>query len=570
MKLFYYFINIQILLPVDVQINLGVLGPQAWYAQLLLVDSSDPTRNTVYLGGQLSSVKTSDGGQTWSVISTWVQGFAPTLSYVHADFHTASMVTTPFNTSAIIFGTDGGLFASTNGGQFWFHGLNKGLTASLINFLSGSPLPHMKGILAAGLQDEGTKLRTGSSSLLWNNVRGGDGDGCAFNQVPTEFSSLNLLVTSIYNNQFSCLNATNSGKADLFNSFCNAGINQSDTLFFFTNLVAPTAGSDPTGFVFYTYTGERVYQSEFSPTRILQWESVGTNGVSSGLSDSLFRLALHGIGVGTMSQIAVCKQDTVALTVDGGATWFEPNITYWFPSWNYTTSPLWVTVEGALLLFVSSESVESTVPRPGVVPSPRVIFTADLGVSWSSVSEGLPNMPVSKLVSYGGRIYAASWLGVFMNDLTVAPWRKLGGKVPSASMTDLYISSNLLYVGSFGRGAWQFDTNTIPPVDGSSTPTTLPVSGRPSSRPVSGPTSSGSSSSNSSLLSDGAIAGIVIGCVVFAMCVAGLFALLVFGGKSPSAVDGASDSNTPASPSISAVNPEAGLNSSFSIGEDAP
>jgi len=562
-----------------VQTNLDVLGNQAWYGQMLLVDSSDPTRDTVYLGGQLSSVKTTDGGQTWSVISTWLQSFAPNLPYIHADFHTASMLKTPVNTAAIIFGTDGGLFASGDGGQSWFHGLNKGLTAALINFINGSPLPHLAGILAVGLQDEGSKLRFNSSSVLWNTVLGGDGDGCAFNQVPTTIPSLNLLVTSVYYNQFFCLNVTGPGRTDLiYEDYCSVGINQSDSRIFFSNLVTPEIGSDPTGFVFYTFTEQTVYRSEYNSTIILLWKGIGTNGVSSGLSDSLFRLTLHGIGMGNMNQIAVCKQDTVALTTNGGISWFEPNITDWFPSWSYTTSPLWVTLEGVLLLFVSSESVASTVPRPGTIPAPRVIFTADLGVTWSSVSEGLPNVPVSKLVFSRGKIYAATWLGVFVNDLTLAPWKKLGNNdLPSASITDLYISSNLLYAGSYGRGAWQFDTSIIPPVSESSIPTIRPITS-PSLAPVIKPTSSSGSSNNSndSQLSDGAIAGIVIGSVVFGMCVAGLIALLLFSGSKSSTSSAASTLiapvavTEPASASAPAVNPEAGLNSSFSIGQDEP
>jgi hypothetical protein len=97
--------------------------------------------------------------------------------------------------------------------------------------------------------------------------------------------------------------------------------------------------------------------------------------------------------------------------------------------------------------------------------------------------------------------------------------------------------------------------------------------------PVIKPTSSSgsSSSSNNSQLSDGAIAGIVIGCVIFGMCVAGLMALLVFtNSKTSSTVAGSSNPNSitnkPAIVSTSepAVNPEAELNSPFSIGEDAP
>lgn len=538
------------------------MGAQAFYDQLLLVDWTDPTRDTVYVGGQLSSVKTTDGGKTWTVLSTWYQGYSSAVPYVHADFHTSTIVKTPNNATAVLFGTDGGLFISPDGGKSWFHQLNKGLSASLINFISSSPVPSLSGIVAVGLQDEGTKLRAGTTSL-WNTVFGGDGDGCAFNQVPTQFPGLNLLVASVYFNKFLCMNATRFGTVTaLYNNYCNTGINLSESLMFFSNVVPPIAGSDPTGFVYYTYTYQSVYRSTVAPIIVLQWKSIATNGVTPGLSKKLFRSTYHGVGVGTPDQIAVCKQDTVALTINGGLSWFEPNITETFPSWNYTTSPLWVTLEGDVLLFLSSESVASTVATPGVPPPPRVIYTTDFGLTWSSISEGLPNVPVSKLASFGGKVYAASWLGVYVNDLTLAPWRKLGAvDLPTAQINDLYISSNILYAGSYGRGAWQFDTSTIPNFE-SSTPSTKPTSKLPSLAPV-----PGSISNSSTTLSGGAIAGIVIGSVVFGLILAGLLMFFAFKGKSASGTAAAAAPVTAPAP---AVNPEAGLNSTFSIGEAAP
>lgn len=554
------------------------MGAQAWYGQMLLVDPTDPTRNTVYLGGQLSSVKTTNGGATWSVISTWTQSFSNTVQYIHADFHSAISVATPNGGSFVLFGTDGGMFASPDGGVSWFHELNEGLTAALINFISGSPLPSLTGILAAGLQDEGTKLRVGSSSELWNNVAGADGGGCAFNQVPTIVGGVNLLIASIYANSFYCLNISSPGQINLlYRGYCTVGINQSDTKMFFTNIVTPFPGSDPTGFVFYTYTGQTVYRSEFSVSSVLLWRGIGTNGVSQGLPKSMFRLALHCIGVGSMAQVAVCKQNTVSITTNGGTSWFEPNITEWFPYWNYTASPLWVNADGATLLFLSSESVASTTNVGGenALDTPRVIYTADSGLSWNSLSEGLPNVPVSKLAAYAGKVYAATWLGVFVHDLSLAPWRKLGAaNLPSVQITDLYISSNLLYASSFGRGAWQFDTSTIPAL-ASSAPSMLP---RLSSNPTQSPQNAASpttGSSNSIQLSDGAIAGIVIGSVVLGVCIAGLIVLIfLYAGKT-----GASNSSGPgvvavttappvesSSPrSVVAVDPDAGLNSTFSI-----
>eukprot|EP01041_Mallomonas_annulata_P013817 gene13817-29383_t len=75
------------------QTDLNILGNQGWYDQMLLLDPSDSTRNTVYAGGSLVSIRTTNGGSSWTLISTWYEPDYFTywygLNYVHADFHAA-------------------------------------------------------------------------------------------------------------------------------------------------------------------------------------------------------------------------------------------------------------------------------------------------------------------------------------------------------------------------------------------------------------------------------------------------------------------------------------------------
>jgi len=44
--------------------NMDMMHGQAWYNQMILVDPRDANRNTVYLGGNLSSAKSTNGGGT--------------------------------------------------------------------------------------------------------------------------------------------------------------------------------------------------------------------------------------------------------------------------------------------------------------------------------------------------------------------------------------------------------------------------------------------------------------------------------------------------------------------------
>jgi hypothetical protein len=101
--------------------NMDLMHGQAWYNQMILVDPRAATRNTVYLGGNLSTAKTTDGGTTFTLLSNWLYPFlgAPrfNLPYVHADFHAAAVSTAGAPT--LIFGSDGGLFVSTDEGASW-------------------------------------------------------------------------------------------------------------------------------------------------------------------------------------------------------------------------------------------------------------------------------------------------------------------------------------------------------------------------------------------------------------------------------------------------------------------
>ena len=58
--------------PNDDQPNMNIMLGQAFYNHMVLVDPADAARNTVYIGGQLSSAKSTDGGATWRLVSNWL------------------------------------------------------------------------------------------------------------------------------------------------------------------------------------------------------------------------------------------------------------------------------------------------------------------------------------------------------------------------------------------------------------------------------------------------------------------------------------------------------------------
>src|SRR3954468_2468664 len=118
------------------QKHMNIMRDQAFYNQMILVDPTDPNRNTVYIGGQLSTARTTDGGNTWRITSNWLAQFG--LPYVHADFHAAAFSNLG-GTKTIFFGSDGGLFTSTDGGKTFTDTKNVGVISILPYSIMSNP-----------------------------------------------------------------------------------------------------------------------------------------------------------------------------------------------------------------------------------------------------------------------------------------------------------------------------------------------------------------------------------------------------------------------------------------------
>ena len=52
--------------------NMNLMHGQAWYNQMIVADPFDSTGNTLYAGGNYSSAMSSDGGDTWTLLTGWL------------------------------------------------------------------------------------------------------------------------------------------------------------------------------------------------------------------------------------------------------------------------------------------------------------------------------------------------------------------------------------------------------------------------------------------------------------------------------------------------------------------
>jgi hypothetical protein len=424
------------------QPTMDLLAGQAWYNQMLLVDPRDPTRNTVYLGGQLSSAVTRDGGATWTLLSNWLAQFG--LPFVHADLHTAAYMTLA-GVPAIVFAGDGGIFVSSNEGKSFDDGKNDGLVTELLYSATASGAN--PSFVLAGAQDNGTLLRI-PNQTTWNGVLGGDGVGTGWSQA-NGAASVGTLPSFRIRHANSYPPIARSAWSPSHGILINP-----DFYNFFTPMVTPTAIADPGGLTFFTKTGLRVYRTQDGAAT---WQAIGLsrfggyfpNG-NPGLT-CMFNTNMMNMAVASndINRLAVgCNGGQVAITTDGGTTWTQRSVRTLLPLYAGVSSVAWGSGD---VLYVGS-----------ITPGRPVVKTTNLGVTWTKATAGLPLVEINKLLadwrdSTGNTVYAATALGVYRTTNGGASWSRFGAGMPLVNVKDLHLSADgkLLRAATYGRGVWE-------------------------------------------------------------------------------------------------------------------
>ena len=119
---------------------------------------------------------------------------------VHADVHAIRLTGAVAPRRQVWVGTDGGVFVSDRSGRVQtFVSMNTGIAALQPVFVRSHPVSgHMVG---AGLQDNGTQVRTGDT--VWDELYEGDGGGLAFIQTAPH-----LMVRQYVQADWSCTSTT--------------------------------------------------------------------------------------------------------------------------------------------------------------------------------------------------------------------------------------------------------------------------------------------------------------------------------------------------------------------------
>jgi hypothetical protein len=431
--------------------NMNICHGQCWYNQSILVDPRDPTRNTVWIGGDLASAQTTDGGATWAIKTWWLYSQVPGIPYAHADHHAAAFKST--GTPSIILGNDGGFAVSEDDGATFSTEKNEGLATHLFYTIAGNA--QFPNLVIGGLQDNGTRLRTGNGTT-YNQVIGGDGMGAAYSQANTN--------TVLGSSQGSGLRTNLSNQPpETFQGWAAATSGLSDVGFgFFTAIVPAPAALDPTGRVFFHFSNARVWRTNNGG---LSWVLIGSAvGVPSpGLPPARrFRSSPYNLGVSPadLNRIAVgAGGGFLDLTTDGGANWTDIDLIAKVPGYQgFVTNVTWQDNQTLWITSVA-QAPDSVRVIKATIGSPSDSW---LGATFTPMQQGIPDVPVTRVYidprdASHQTIYAATHVGVYRTLDGGQSWHVFSNGLPTVRVQDIYMppDGSFMRVATFGRGIFE-------------------------------------------------------------------------------------------------------------------
>jgi hypothetical protein len=431
--------------------NMNICHGQCFYNQMILVDPTDATRNTVWIGGDLATARTRDGGSTWTIETWWLYSQVPALRYAHADHHAAVYKLT--GTPTVILGDDGGFHVSEDDGATFSSAKNNGLVTHLYYTVSGNP--DAPNVVIGGTQDNGTRVRT-DNGTIHNQSIGGDGMGTAYSQANTN--------TVIGSAQGSAMRTNFSNNPpDVFQNWVFRGaLTDSAGAGFFTAVVPAPATLDPTGRVFFHFTSSRVWRTNDGG---LNWNLIGsaTTPTSPGLPPARrFRSSPYNLGVSPLdlNRIAVgAAGGFLDITTNGGASWTDIDLIARVPGYQgFVTNVTWQ--DNQTLWITSVAQAEGSV---------RVIKATigSPGDSWASATfaplqNGLPDLPVTRVYidprdPAHNTLYAATHVGVYRTVNGGADWEVYSNGLPTVRVNDIYMppDGSFMRIATYGRGIWE-------------------------------------------------------------------------------------------------------------------
>lgn len=416
---------------------------QAFYDLLLEVH---PTNDELVFAGGIDLFESTNGATAWSQISKWSNNnnlSALNVPLVHADQHIAAFGHNDPN--KVIFGNDGGVYYSTDGGAT-IEPRNNGYNTSQYYTLGVGPTAAFTGdYFAGGLQDNGTQLTENGDPFGADNateISGGDGAFTFFDQDGTDRY---VITNYVYNDaillyNFDGQNVTINNENGSNGAFINPGALDSNLDILYTNYSA--AGN----YIIKRYSGIKS-AGTLTKTDLTNVELTTT---PTAFNVSPHTTASSSLLVGTV------LGDVILVENADGAT----------PTWTSLDENLLVGSVSDVEFGQSENDIFVTMHNYGVN---NIWYTNNQGATWQAKDGNLPDLPVKAILQNPlnlEEVIIGTELGVwYTNNFSSAnpTWNPSFNGMSNVKVLDLDLrDDNMVFAATYGRGVFSGQFTATP------------------------------------------------------------------------------------------------------------
>lgn len=434
-------------------------GGQCFYDIAIAMDPTNA--NNVYLGGSPNLVfgRSTNGGTSYTSSSTGL----------HVD--TQAITVAPSDPNTIYFGSDGGIWKSTNAGVSWTTFNNTTFSATQFESIALHPID--TNFVLGGTQDNGTEHRSVDGSGAWVQSDGGDGGFVVVDQTSPSTQPGNTIRT--YHTYFNQTN-TQIGFTRAFTTVAGSGdpnwtgffgcggtangIACTDATLFYAPMVGGPAAADSLTFGTLYFGTNRLYRSANTGTTM--------TAASQQLTGANERVSAIGIAP---------QNDSVRLI---GST--TGRVYYSNTAGASTMTDVTGTIPARYVarIAIAPDLNTAYVALNGFgIPNQHVMKTTNLSSgtpTWTTSGVGIPDAPTNSIIidpQNSNVLYAGTDVGVFQSSDAGATWTPFGTGLPRVAVFELAIqnTARVLRAATHGKGIWETPLGTV-------TPAEVTVSGR--------------------------------------------------------------------------------------------
>jgi hypothetical protein len=431
--------------------SLGLIQTSGFCNSQCFYDMSpamDPTNsNIIYLGGSANADTNPPRATCRSnVLTRTLDGtnFTRIDTGLHADTHAVAVA--PSNPSVVYFGSDGGVWRSSNQGTTWQSINTAGFQAT--QFQSVAVHPSDRNFSIGGTQDNGTNFFRPDST--WTRADFGDGGFALIDQSSTDTTNVTMYHT--YFNQTNNLiayarvtttaNAQDNGWTLLGcnGTVANNGFRCADTVLFY----APMTLGPGTPNTLYFGT-DRLYRS------------INRGTTMTLVSQGPFQagVAVSAIGISTQNdnvRIVGLRNGGIFATTTGAN-----------PLVNVRSAAMPAKYVSRAVIDPNNANTAYVAFSGFGIPGQQIWKTTNLNANpptWSIAAAGLPDVPVNGFVVdpvNSNNLYAGSDIGVFVSTNGGQSWNPFGTGLPRVAVFDMAVQApnRLLRIATHGRGLWE-------------------------------------------------------------------------------------------------------------------